>query len=191
MTLVDSLDSVLMLYSYTNFSGASFRLFEPISALTVDREEVHSPNDIERPDLTYTGPSAAEAAESSDTKNAVQNKTDTERHDQAIPARTDEETERKIRLKETTMSDLSLILTLISILLAFRCVHLLMVKPKLQGGLIGLSSISLITIMGLIGEQCRQCREAAEAEDGGGLAGKWWRAWAKVRQFEPNHGIIY
>jgi nickel/cobalt transporter (NiCoT) family protein len=36
--------------------------------------------------------------------------------------------------------------------------------------------------MGLIGEQCRRCREAAEAEDGGGLAGRWWRAWAKVMQ---------
>lgn len=34
--------------------------------------------------------------------------------------------------------------------------------------------------MGLIGENCRKCREAAEAEDGGGLAGSWWRGWAKA-----------
>lgn len=41
-------------------------------------------------------------------------------------------------------------------------------------------SISLITIMGLIGEQCSQCAAAADAENGGGLAGSWWRAWARV-----------
>lgn len=43
-------------------------------------------------------------------------------------------------------------------------------------------SISLITIMGLIGEQCGPCAAAAAADDGhgGGLAGRWWRGWAKV-----------
>lgn len=34
--------------------------------------------------------------------------------------------------------------------------------------------------MALIGENCARCREAAEAEDGGGLAGRWWRGWANV-----------
>jgi nickel/cobalt transporter (NiCoT) family protein len=43
-------------------------------------------------------------------------------------------------------------------------------------------SISLITIMGLIGENCGPCTKAAEAEDGGGLAGSWWRGWARVSQ---------
>jgi nickel/cobalt transporter (NiCoT) family protein len=34
--------------------------------------------------------------------------------------------------------------------------------------------------MALIGDQCTPCRDAAEADDGtgGGLAGRWWRAWA-------------
>jgi hypothetical protein len=41
-------------------------------------------------------------------------------------------------------------------------------------------SISLITIMGLIGENCSSCTEAAEDPNGGGLAGSWWRGWAKV-----------
>lgn len=36
--------------------------------------------------------------------------------------------------------------------------------------------------MGLIGENCRKCREAAEAEDGGGLAGRWWRGWANANE---------
>lgn len=36
--------------------------------------------------------------------------------------------------------------------------------------------------MSLIGEQCGKCREVAEADDGhgGGLAGRWWRGWAKA-----------
>lgn len=38
--------------------------------------------------------------------------------------------------------------------------------------------------MSLIGEQCSRCVAAAQAEDGGGLAGSWWRGWQNVRQFE-------
>jgi high-affinity nickel-transport protein len=34
--------------------------------------------------------------------------------------------------------------------------------------------------MGLIGENCSACRVAAEDPNGGGLAGKWWRGWARV-----------
>lgn len=43
--------------------------------------------------------------------------------------------------------------------------------------------------MGLIGENCRPCREAASADEsrGGGLAGSWWRAWAKVRIIVEIH----
>jgi len=39
--------------------------------------------------------------------------------------------------------------------------------------------------MGLIGEKCQSCKEAAEADDGGGLAGSWWRAWGYVSSREP------
>ncbi|OCF35373.1 high-affinity nickel-transporter [Kwoniella heveanensis BCC8398] len=67
--------------------------------------------------------------------------------------------ERILSVKTNTMSSLSIILTLLSILVAL--------------------SISLITIMGLIGENCARCTEAAEDPNGGGLAGSWWRGWAK------------
>lgn len=43
-----------------------------------------------------------------------------------------------------------------------------------------MDSISLIEIMGLIGDNCTQCQDAANDPDGGGLAGSWWRAWARV-----------
>lgn len=67
-------------------------------------------------------------------------------------------------VKRNVMSGLGIILTVMSILVAF--------------------AISLITIMSLIGDQCKQCQEAANAADGGGLAGEWWRGWAKVSQFQ-------
>lgn len=34
--------------------------------------------------------------------------------------------------------------------------------------------------MGLIGDNCTQCQDAANDPDGGGLAGSWWRAWARA-----------
>lgn len=60
--------------------------------------------------------------------------------------------------KTATMSSLSISLTLLSIAVAL--------------------AISLIEIMGLIGEQCGPCSEAAENDPG--LAGSWWRAWARA-----------
>ncbi|KAK4689934.1 nickel/cobalt transporter (NiCoT) family protein, partial [Tremellales sp. Uapishka_1] len=43
-------------------------------------------------------------------------------------------------------------------------------------------SISLIEIMGLIGDNCASCSEAANAADGGGLAGSWWRFWGNIKK---------
>ncbi|WWC69592.1 uncharacterized protein I206_103535 [Kwoniella pini CBS 10737] len=68
--------------------------------------------------------------------------------------------ERIIRVKTATMSNLSIILTLISIIVAL--------------------SISFITMMGLIGENCKKCLESAQDPNGGGLQGNWWRFWFKV-----------
>ena len=43
--------------------------------------------------------------------------------------------------------------------------------------------------MGLIGDNCKRCRESAEADDGGGLAGKWWRAWANANDHFELIGV--
>ena len=51
------------------------------------------------------------------------------------------------------------------------------------------NSISIIEILGLVGEKCQSCKEAAEAEDGGGLAGSWWRAWGYVSE-PKRHWLI-
>lgn len=34
--------------------------------------------------------------------------------------------------------------------------------------------------MGLIGDNCGPCQRAADDPDGGGLAGSWWRGWARA-----------
>lgn len=123
MTLVDSADSVLVLYSYAGLpitpSWSLFTRAEPEGAMDTDRKDDEPPTQTVAPPDTQS------------------------------------------RAKTNAMSSLSIILTLMSILVAF--------------------AISFITIMGLIGERCSQCAAAANAEDGGGLAGSWWRVWAKVR----------
>lgn len=137
MTLVDSADSVLVLYSYAGLpSTPSWSL------------------------VTRTKPQ----------ENVGNEVTDTDRKDDVSRAQTIPHDQ----VKMNAMSTLSITLTLMSILVAF--------------------SISLITIMGLIGERCSQCAAAANAKDGGGLAGSWWRAWARVRIctfcFCERHGSV-
>ncbi|KAF5382758.1 hypothetical protein D9615_002890 [Tricholomella constricta] len=155
MTLVDSIDSILMLYSYSGFPERSWALFEkkpqptpgladiPLSGKPAAQGQPHEGARAEGAVPVYS-----QSADSADIR----------------PADLDVDPDGKITrdrvVKMNVMSGLSIILTLMSILVAF--------------------SISLITIMGLIGEQCGPCSDAAEAEDGGGLAGSWWRAWARA-----------
>ncbi|GLB38369.1 putative NiCoT transporter (TC 2.A.52) family protein [Lyophyllum shimeji] len=158
MSLIDSLDSILMLYSYCEFPDHSWVLFEKTSKTAqrashpdhkvVDEKVIVQVHTQAASDIVVMPPTVG-------SRNA---------------AHLESDLDRKIRdrmAKMNVMSGLSIILTLMSILLAF--------------------SISVITIMGLIGEQCERCRRAAEAPDGGGLAGSWWRAWAKVND---NSGYI-
>ncbi|KAJ7073222.1 NicO-domain-containing protein [Mycena belliarum] len=125
MTIIDSADSVLMLYSYSGFPERTWAIIEVPPTLTDDAAHHLHPDTGESVDLHLSTDVA-----------------------------------RDQRVKTNVMSGLSIILTLMSIFVAF--------------------SISLITIMGLIGEQCARCQAAANAPDGGGLAGKWWRGWANA-----------
>ncbi|KAG8997942.1 hypothetical protein FRB90_012405 [Tulasnella sp. 427] len=174
MTLVDSLDSILMLYSYAGVTERGLSLFrrvypsehrdrgsKPPSPRTGSAESIpsrHSPSSIQQAVITQEGDDDASVKAKQDIK-------DPDLED-VVEDEREEDIRKAARLKENTMSKLSIILTLLSILVAF--------------------SISLITIMGLIGDNCRKCREAAEAEDGGGLAGRWWRGWAKASETIPN-----
>ncbi|KAJ3987938.1 NicO-domain-containing protein [Lentinula detonsa] len=131
MTFVDSLDSVLMLYSYAGFPEHSFKIFEEKllqdcpSGLKTECERIERKPDID------SGPKF-------ESQPGIQ-------------------ITRKARAKQNAISGLSILLTLMSILVAF--------------------SISLIEIMALIGDNCTPCQTAVNAEDGGGIAGRWWRGW--------------
>ncbi|KAG9046323.1 hypothetical protein FS837_004637 [Tulasnella sp. UAMH 9824] len=168
MTFVDSADSILMLYSYAGVTESGFSLFRHVHSIERERDSKpstpqagsteslapgQSPSPIQQTAVVAEGDDAGSTKAKQDVKDSDLRDVD-EEDDRKEAAR------KAARLKNNTMSKLSIILTLLSILVAF--------------------SISLITIMGLIGENCRKCREAAEAEDGGGLAGSWWRGWAKA-----------
>ncbi|KAI9573618.1 NicO-domain-containing protein [Boletus coccyginus] len=165
MTLVDSVDSVLMLYSYTGFAGHSWRIFEPSSSpsRTTDARSVNTHGEV-------SPATANEVAPADQPCNGIENESrtvDNAAHDSDSDAARREHSDRMVMVKRSTMSELSITLTTMSILLAF--------------------SISLIEIMGLIGGNCGRCQAAASAPDGGGLAGMWWRGWA---QANDNSGYI-
>lgn len=151
MTFVDSVDSVLVLYSYSGFPEEKWAIFRQTGT---SEEANRQPNPIIAEKTE--GPSNNEISSG-----------DVEKGTDMQPTEHNQVQQNQDIVKRNVMSGLSIILTLMSILVAF--------------------SISLITIMNLIGEECSQCREAAEAKDGGGLAGRWWRGWAKAAS---NSGYI-
>ncbi|KAL1753727.1 high-affinity nickel-transport protein-domain-containing protein [Schizophyllum commune] len=176
MTFIDSLDSILMLYSYSGFPEHSWKLLESRneqqSAKSTPIASIRSSSPLQggsQPaaydadadfDIDPVKPSKSSAKLGNEQPDAVDTVS-------IVDSVAYERKMRAMRVKANMMSGLSIILTLMSILVAF--------------------SISLITIMGLIGDNCGPCQKAAEAEDGGGLAGRWWRGWARAND---NSGYI-
>jgi len=186
MTLLDSIDSILMLYSYTGFPERRFRLFEPMSDNDVPKQGY----DVYR-EATATHISVAQSPhlQSGDTNDhcpladvppALSRQSEqvgvTEEDKKepvaVVVADADagirdirKKAQRELLVKRNIMSGLSIVLTLMSIIVAF--------------------SISLITTMGLIGDNCASCAEAAQTDMG--LIGKWWRFWAEAND---NSGYI-
>ncbi|KJA23125.1 hypothetical protein HYPSUDRAFT_66594 [Hypholoma sublateritium FD-334 SS-4] len=167
MTLIDSADSVLMLHSYAGAPLWPIQFFswQPLQSNSNDFGDDAETSGIDKVtkacDIEKNIPQPPSFA-LYDNKPKGPAEPD-EKMNETIPR----DSERKL----SVMSGLNVLLTLLSILVAF--------------------SISLITIMGLIGEQCRSCVAAAEADDGhgGGLAGRWWRAWAKAGDQSGYIGI--
>ena len=201
MTLLDSIDSILMLYSYTGFTEHRFRIFEParendgpdhmtsayreaaatsVSAAQLPRPRGIHDDETERCPLSGCPPAPGEQSE--------QNGVSQEDKKQPVEVQVEEmdaritdirrEAQRELMVKRNMMSGLSILLTLMSIVVAFRCeIRRGWLLCDSLDGQFGFS-ISLITIMGLIGEKCGTCIAAAENDKG--LAGGWWRLWAEV-----------
>ncbi|KAI6041400.1 NicO-domain-containing protein [Pisolithus marmoratus] len=165
MTLVDSLNSVMMLYSYTGFAEHSWRIFER----TIPAEEEEDGSVSCDPDVDANGTLDQTRQErithstqlEGTSANVIAGVSASAEGDGENVARKDD------RAKRHTLSNLSVLLTSMSILLAF--------------------CISIIEVMGLIGQECARCQQAASATDGGGLVGKWWRAWQRAND---NSGYI-
>ncbi|KAF9468489.1 high-affinity nickel-transport protein-domain-containing protein, partial [Collybia nuda] len=162
MTMVDSMDSVLMLYSYSGFPEKSWIVLEriPRDRIISDENGVHEGQGKTLPELGTTIALEVHPKDLGGTADAPE----------VMPSQginVDTKVSRDVQVKLNVMSGLSIILTLMSILVAF--------------------CISLITIMGLIGDNCAKCIAAAGARDGGGLAGSWWRGWGRAND---NSGYI-
>jgi len=182
MTLLDSIDSILMLYSYTGFAEHRFRLFEPVlendardHKNSVYREAATTsvtPAQLPRPEGSHENetepcPLSASPSEPLKQKESSQgNPVEVQLEDADAKIRNiRREAQRELLVKRNMMSGLSILLTLMSIVVAF--------------------SISLITVMGLIGDKCATCRAAAKNDKS--LTGGWWRFWAEAND---NSGYI-
>ena len=167
MTLVDSLDSVLMINAYApgellaqplpgekSSLWKRVRFFEPSPSSPSTQQDVPTPTK-ELPSLQHKAEAEAEEEEG-------KGKDVDEKAGVAVGQESGRES--------GTSSSLSHLLTLLSIVLAF--------------------AISIITLVGLIGENCDRCARAAEkqADTGdGGLEGRWWLFW---QQANDASGII-
>ena len=118
MTLVDSADSIIMLYSYTGFPERSLVVFS--------KEKVETPKEV---DAEEAKPISDEKMKSeavqeisevaiTDPEKALEEEAAEQRR--VIPAIQPATTETDNRVKMNVMSGLSIILTLMSILVAFR-----------------------------------------------------------------------
>ena len=208
MVIVDSADSILMLYSYAGFVDQNKwalikRDIHPSSSVgTVQHEheeEMKAPSDhksipgkgkptqntpigvLERsPDNWLYTSEGVSQIQNIPTPESIYEKSAPDTEDVPVSGSTALELTRRAKLN--TMSHLSIVMTLISILVALRCDTIFPTASNSNRNRSLDGSISLITIMGLVGGQCGPCQEAANAPNGGGLAGRWWRGWAKVRQ---------
>ena len=140
MTLLDSIDSILMLYSYTGFAEHRFRIFEPareddgadhmtsayreaaatsVATAQLPRSRDSHEDEIERFPLSGVPAAPEEQPEQEDKKQPVEVQVVKEADARITDIR--KEAQRELMVKRNMMSGLSILLTLMSIVVAFRC----------------------------------------------------------------------
>ena len=134
MTLLDSIDSILMLYSYSGFPERGFRIFEPVEGNGASEERVGTYQESTAATQTsgsgdgdpdqrglLAGVDLASRPQSEQNRVAEQNK---KRQVEVVVQDVDEDTRNMRRnnmtVKRNMMSGLSIVLTLMSIIVAFR-----------------------------------------------------------------------
>ena len=206
MTLVDCLDSVLMLFAYAApDQGTGMFKWSVIEDKDTKQRHMEQPGalgalepELQCPELTRTAATALETVEVDDGDNKndlLTGGTSTAAYVSTSGPQARAETakpndhkqsraQRMIRNKGQMISSLSISLTLLSILVALRSASTLSCVFEWRTPSPDTScSISLIEIMGLIEDNCSPCQAAASDPNGGGLAGGWWRFWSKVCRY--------
>jgi high-affinity nickel-transport protein len=114
MTLIDSADSILMLYSYSGFPERSFIIFSP-------KLECKAPVTTDLPPAGAEDPSAKEKGDLEvNISEGILHEEKTEQLDELPSEDPNGQLARNARVKMNVMSGLSIILTLMSVLVAFR-----------------------------------------------------------------------
>ena len=143
MTLLDSIDSILMLYSYTGFPEQGFRLFEPVSEYDAPEQEygVYREAAATRVSVARSphsrGGGVSDPCPLADVPPALDGQTEQmgfseEDKKEPVAATTladadarigdiRKKAQRELIVKRNMMSGLSIVLTLMSIIVAFRC----------------------------------------------------------------------
>ena len=196
MTLIDSSDSILMLYSYSGFPERSFFIFSKSPPERDSQEETIEEHTTTGNDSdTHTDPVPISEIVSDDksgnAQNDLQDRKDDEKNglqqEPMDPAQSmtpspqghasDSELERDIRVKMNMMSGLSIILTLMSILVAFRYDYLIVQynhNAKRPGSIVSRSSpswaLSARNVLH-VSKQLRQMTGMEEGSQGGGGEG--------------------
>lgn len=133
MTLIDSVDSIVMLYSYSGFPDRSFALFERHAPLDENTSPLvnavlGTPDVDGSPSIPSKNPSPAasirqvsvmprdHAPPSPDTDSTVKEIIE---QDEEVCTEEERDRVRLMRVKSNAMSTLSILLTLMSILVAF------------------------------------------------------------------------
>ena len=139
MTLLDSIDSILMLYSYTGFAEHRFHLFEPIPDNDADHESrVYreaaatsvSPGRLSRSEGSHENETEPYPLSAVLNEESEQNGPSQGNIEQPVDVQLEvtnakirdirKEAQRELMVKRNMMSGLSILLTLMSIVVAFR-----------------------------------------------------------------------
>jgi nickel/cobalt transporter (NiCoT) family protein len=124
MTTIDSLDSIVMLYSYAGFPEQGWAIFvQPdrstdIKSRHTDEEQIVHVEQQQEDQLQE-----ATIEPTDEQIQPVPFSTDDQMPERDVESAKNDQTKRNLLLKHNTMSNLSIILTLMSILVAFVCVR--------------------------------------------------------------------
>ena len=187
MTMVDSIDSCLMIWAYAPDLTSKGKIRVGLWEAEKTQEEIevieeaieYLPNQIgdqkeriEIKDEAQMKEVRLDQAKSEiEVKALAAEKDDTEKVD-FLPSNNEEPTNiTDVRGKvDRSASQLSIILTTLSIIIAF--------------------AVGIVELLGLIGQQCARCNRAADFQESngrGGLEGRWWLTW---RRANDNFGYI-